>query len=286
MTSASASEPWTGERVAKWLQQSSGLERQLIPVSDVLFAAARLAAGERVLDVGCGTGPTTHRAAELVGSSGTVTGLDVSADMLAAAAAVAVPAGDRAPTTWVEADVTSWTPEPAAYDIAISRFGVMFFSDPDAAFANLALATRPGGRLAMAIWARRDESDLFEVPFQAALRARRAYGLADPDGVPLDGGPFSLSDTAATTALLERAGWSAVATTVHDLRFLLGGGASPDEAARAAADLGATRMALDGLDQPMLDAATAAIAETLADHVDEHGHVELGGRVIVVTARR
>ena len=78
-------EEWTGDRVERWLRQSAGLERQLAAVWDVLRAAAGLVPGQSVLDVGCGTGPTTYAAALDVGSAGHVCGLDVSADMLAAA---------------------------------------------------------------------------------------------------------------------------------------------------------------------------------------------------------
>ncbi len=150
--------------MARWQARVGGLK----PVADVLFAAANLRTGERVLDVGCGTGVTTHWAAREVGPSGRVVGLDISADMLAAAAAE--PARDgAAPVEWVTADAVTWPPTPDAFDVVLSRFGVMFFSDPTAAFTRLATATRSGGRLAMTVWARRDDSDLFAVPLRAAL---------------------------------------------------------------------------------------------------------------------
>ena len=101
-------EPTTGGRASGWrlAALSEGLERQLEPASDVLFATARLAAGERVLDVGCGTGPTTRRAAAAVGPDGVVTGLDVSPEMLAHAAKVPVASGS-APIEWVASDATT-----------------------------------------------------------------------------------------------------------------------------------------------------------------------------------
>ena len=72
-------EAWDGDRAARWVKQAEVLEAQLAPVADELFVAARLAPGETVLDVGCGTGPTTRRAAAAVGDGGAVTGLDISA---------------------------------------------------------------------------------------------------------------------------------------------------------------------------------------------------------------
>lgn len=281
---------WAGERVARWLRQSEGLERQLAPVSEVLFAAAALQPGERVLDVGCGAGPTTRQAAGLVGPSGAVTGLDVSAEMLDAAASIA-PADGAAPIAWVVADAVTWSPPEAAFDVVLSRFGVMFFADPPAAFANLAAATRPGGRLVMAVWATRDESDLFAVPLHAALAARRAAGVGDTPSMPADGGPddegpFSLADGAAVRALLEGAGWTSVGAVPHRVALPFAGGLPPDAAARAAADFGPTRLALEGLDDDVRAAAVAAIGDAFAAHLDDAGHVVLDGRVVVLTATR
>lgn len=119
---------WDPERVASWLRRAEGLERQLAPVSAVLFAAADLQPGERVLDVGCGSGPTTREAAAVVGTSGRVTGIDVSADMIEAARAASSPSIE-----WIVADVATWEPPPTVWNVVISRFGVMFFDDPPAA---------------------------------------------------------------------------------------------------------------------------------------------------------
>ncbi|MDZ4236127.1 MAG: class I SAM-dependent methyltransferase, partial [Dietzia sp.] len=127
------SDLWTPERVARWLQQSEGIERQLAPASAVLLDTAALQPGERLLDVGCGTGPTTRDAAAAVGPSGRVTGLDISADMIEAARSVSPESID-----WIVADVATWDPPPGAWDVVISRFGVMFFADPVTVFANLA----------------------------------------------------------------------------------------------------------------------------------------------------
>lgn len=277
---------WSGDRVANWLRLSAGIERQLGPVSEALFAAAALRPDERVLDVGCGTGPTTREAAAAVGPDGAVTGLDVSGEMLEAAAAVPVPDG-AAPITWTTADAVTWAPPEGAVDVVISRFGVMFFSDPRQAFANLARAAAPTGRLAVAAWARRDVCELFSVPLEAALAVTRAHGLPDSDDDwPVDGGPFSLGDVPATTSLLEGAGWSEVEATAHRLVLPFGGGLAPAEAAETAAGFGPTRILFADLEGDVRDEAVAAIASAMADHVDAHGHVTLDGHVIVYTATR
>lgn len=278
-------ETWSGERAERWLRQSDGLERQLAPVSELLFEAAELAPGERVLDVGCGTGPTTRQAAREVGPTGAVTGLDLAEGLLEAASGVPV-GDDAAPITWQLADAVEWTPTPGAFDVVISRFGVMFFSDVLRAFTNLATATRPGGRMALAVWARRDLSPMFEVPLSVALAVRHAHGLPDPDGLARDGGPFSLGDVTSTGAMLESVGWSDFEARVHDLDLVLSGGVDPETAAAASVDFGPTRTALADLDQAISDEALAAIAERYREAVDDDGHVVLPGRVIVITARR
>jgi SAM-dependent methyltransferase len=273
---------WSGVRAARWLRQSAGLERQMAPVSDVLFAAAALQPGERVLDVGCGTGPTTRQAAAAVGPDGRVTGIDISVDLLAAAAAVPTPG---APTEWLRADVTTWDPPAQAYDVVLSRFGVMFFPDPRAAFAHLAEATRAGGRLAIAVWGARTASPMFDVPLRATLDVLAARGIPEPDGLAPDGGPFSLSDPTATAQLLEGAGWRDVRFAEHLLPLPFGG-LDPAGAAEMAADFGPTRVAVEALDEEGRTAAVAAMTSTLAEHVDEQGQVVLDGFVYVVTARR
>jgi SAM-dependent methyltransferase len=287
-----APEQWSGERVERWLRQAAGLERQLAPVSDLLFAAARLAPGEAVLDVGCGAGPTTVAAARLVGPTGRVRGVDVSDRMLEAAAASVAGLEGIAPVDFVEADVVTWDPDEAAYDAVISRFGVMFFSDPPAAFATLARAARAGGRLAFASWQRRDDSPVFAVPLHAAVEVLRARGVkATGGGIDLDvfiatddDGPFSLHDPAAVTDLLEHAGWRDVAVEPHVCPLPFAGGTTPAAAAEAALDFGPTRMVLTGLDDDLVGAAQEAIGEAFAAHVDGNGQVALAGAINLVTA--
>lgn len=275
-----ADDAWTGDRVTRWLDRAEGLARQLEPVSAVLFAAAALKPGEAVLDVGCGTGPTTRRAAAEVGPAGRVTGLDVSPEMLAAAALAPGCAG----ITWCEADVVTWQPE-TNWDVVLSRFGVMFFSDPRAAFAALAAATRPGGRLCCAVWSRRDESELFRLPLHAAARALR---FADHDVVlPADDeGPFSLCQDAHVRELLRAAGWSGAAVAEHNLMLPFAGGLAVPDAAVAALDFGPVRDLTAELTDDDREQVLAAIRDAFAAHVDPAGHVYVQASVRMLTAER
>lgn len=281
MAMSSADDAWAGDRVTRWLARAAELERQLAPVDDVLFAAAALRPGERVLDVGCGTGPTTRRAARAVGAGGRVVGLDISAQMLAAAATQPNEDGG-APLEWVTADAVCWRPVPGAFDVVLSRFGVMFFSDPAAAFGRLAAATRPGGRLAMTVWVRRDESELFAVPLHAALGELRRRGVAVQ--APEDDVAFSLADPTVVTTLLTGAGWSSVACTRHRLVLPFGGGLDASAAAIEAIGMGPTRLVTAGLDSDDRAAVTAAIATAFTRNLDTDGHVNLNATILLVTA--
>lgn len=290
MTSAASPPPpdddaWAGERVTRWLRQAAGLERQLAPVSEALFAAAGLRPGERVLDIGCGTGPTTREAAARVGPSGAVTGLDLSEEMIAAASEASPEESGSAPIEWIAADAVTWEPGPPRWDVALSRFGVMFFSDPSAAFTRIAGAIVPGGRIAWAVWDRRDRSEMFELPLQVAIETLAARGVVPAD-IPLDQGPFSLSDPAEVRRLLSAAGLTDVEVAPHSLRLEMGGGADAATAAAASMDLGPTRVATAAVSDDDRTAVLAALTDALEDQLDADGHVVLGGQILVVTAYR
>ena len=191
------SEPtWDEERSRVWLANIDSRERQLEPIADALFEHAHLLAGMSVLDVGCGSGVTTARAAGLVApevgghpagleETGRVVGTDISPAMITAARE----RHDRPAIEWLVADAQTHDFGAGSFDVVISRFGVMFFADAAAAFANLARATRPGGRLVAAVWQRRSAvsclrrparggarrlDDAVRPPPAAAARARRA----------------------------------------------------------------------------------------------------------------
>jgi SAM-dependent methyltransferase len=275
---------WEGDRVRRWVEHADALDRQLTPVTELLFEGAALRPGERVLDVGCGTGPTTRRAAEAVGVEGWVGGVDISPDMLAAAAATP-PGPDAAPIEWIEADVATWRPELEGVDAVISRFGVMFFDDPAAGFANLARATGPGGRLCAMVWDRRDRSAFFEVPLAVTVGVLTGHGLPTL-APPIDVGAFSLFDRSVVEPLLARAGWADVEVSTHLVQLTPGGGAPPAGAAEGLLAVGPSRVLTDDVEPTVRAEVLDAVAAALEGHLGDDGNVVLDGSVVRITARK
>lgn len=271
---------WVGERSRRWLAGLQVREAQLAPVSDALFAAAALQPGERVLDVGCGPGTTTAPAFRAVQPGGRVTGLDVSPEMVDAGRERFAGLG----IDWLVADAVDADLPEGAYDVVLSRFGVMFFTDPPEAFRRLAAATRPGGRLCLAVWRRRTDSPFFAVPFDAVLTDLRRQGvdLVEPDP---DASSSSLGATGPTTDLLTAVGWSDVRWEPREDLLHVGGPGSVAEAAAAAVQVGQVFTLLEGRSEAERQSALRALEQALAPWHDGHG-VALPGGFWIVTARR
>jgi SAM-dependent methyltransferase len=271
---------WATQAGSRWLACADQTEARIAPVSDVLFAAAALQPGERVLDVGCGRGPTTRRAAELVGSAGLVVGLDVAQDLLAAAADMPVGAG-AAPIEWVAADAQRAAPPRTDFDVVLSRFGVMFFDDAVAAFANLRGATRPGGRLTVAVWQPRERSAIHEVPLRVALAAAEAAGTTLVP-LPGDAGPYSFGIRDIALDVLDRAGWSDPTFTPHVLQLPFAPpGADPAFVATSVMGMGAVEALLRPASSEVRSAVQSALEAAVRDRLTDEG-VILEGAIAIL----
>lgn len=241
------------ERVRRWIEGARRRESQMTPISDALFAAAALRPGESVLDVGVGTGPTSSRAAELVGPTGRVVGIDISPVMIDAARATSGPEVE-----WLIADAQTHDFGEGAFDAVISRFGVMFFPDPTAAFANLHRATRAGGRLVLAVWQTRDKVPLFDLPYGTAAAVLDELGLAYQP-VAADENQCSLGTHERVVSVLEPAGWRDIETQPTSQIIHLNGERTAAEAAADSLDIGPIRELVAGRPPEVL----AAIRERL-----------------------
>jgi SAM-dependent methyltransferase len=239
-----------------------------------LRAAYGISPGDQVLDVGCGTGLTTREAARAAAPGGVV-GVDVSERMLERARELT--AAERLDNVRYElGDAQTHRFDPGAFDVAISRFGTMFFSDPPAAFANIAAALRPDARLALLVWQRQEDNE-WALAIDAALGDAR-------QPPPPNGDPFTLGDAEATERLLEGAGFTGVHfEAVHEPVLY---GPDPDAALAVVRSFQDTRAALASLGDGEAARAVERLREMLAaHHSDEHG-VLLDSRSWLITARR
>lgn len=239
---------WNGAPGEKWVKNQAVMDASLASATAGLFSLAAIKPGERILDIGCGSGQTSLMAADAVGDGGQVTGVDVSRQLLTLARQRS---GDRANVRFVEADAATFGFEPDR-DLLMSRFGVMFFDDPAAAFANLRTAAKPGGRLAFICWRSVAENEYAAMPFQIAKPLMPDLPPADPYAP----GPFALADTGRLRSILTAAGWSDIAISKHD--GLMPMGSTPEQAGIQATSLGPTARALARLGDADLNARVLA----------------------------
>jgi SAM-dependent methyltransferase len=210
---------WNDRAGATWAEFQDRLDRQLEPLGAAAMAALDLQPGESVLDIGCGCGQTTLALAERAGKDGRVLGVDISQPMLAVARRRLDEMGAGTSGTVLQADAQTHAFAPRSFDAAFSRFGVMFFADPAAAFANIRKALKPGGRLAFVCWRAFEANPWMSVPIAvAAPHLPPPAPPADVKGDPPPG-PFAFAERARVLDMLKTAGFSDVVLTSHDQKI-------------------------------------------------------------------
>jgi len=270
---AAQAERWGGAGGRHWIEHEASYDRQLAPFGAALLAGAALAAHDRVLDVGCGAG-TTARAAAAVASS--VLGIDLSPLLVERARTRA----QGAPNVEFRVADAQTAALPPTFDVIVSRFGVMFFEDPRAAFGNLRRALAPGGgRLAAVCWRGLEHNDWMRVPAEALARVTPVGDLAAP-GQP---GPFSLADADRLRSVLTDSGWEAVTLDALDCPVLLGAGGSLDDVVAVIRGGTLGRAALGGVPADVEQRALDEVRDAMARFVTPEG-VALPGAAWLVRA--
>jgi SAM-dependent methyltransferase len=263
---------WNDSAGPSWVAAQEVLDAQLRPLGLAAIEALHPRPGEHLIDVGCGAGETSLELARRVGPKGSVLGADISAPLLAAAKKRAADAGfDQASFKQTDAQTEGFEP----VDGVFSRFGVMFFDDPTAAFLNLRHALKPGGRVVFVCWRALAENAWMTVPMAAV-----APLLPEPPPPPKPGAP-AFADKDRLHAILEAAGFEHISIRPHNEKI---GGGDLDMAARTTLSVGPVAMAVR--ENPQLkDEMIAAVREALKKHQGEDGQVLLPSATWIVTAR-
>jgi ubiquinone/menaquinone biosynthesis C-methylase UbiE len=270
-------EYWNTEAGRAWTARQESWDTAMKPFSDASLIRAQVAAGERVIDIGCGCGATSLQLADLVGPKGKVLGVDVSKPMLNRAKQRG--AGNPA-LSFAEADATTYAFERGAADLLFSRHGVMFFAEPERAFANLRSALKPSGRLAFSCFRSPKENGLITTILNTVAPFVPPLPKMNPD----DPGPFAFQDPERVKRILTAAGFKSIQLEPVDVQSDISNGKGMDEALVNAMEIGPASRALSGASADTRAKAEAAL-RTAFTPLQKDGKVLLGAGLWIVTAK-
>jgi SAM-dependent methyltransferase len=269
---------WNGEAGRRWAQNDDMMARLLEPIASALLDHGELVDCRSALDVGCGGGSQTLQLAQRLGPDAAVTGIDISEPLLEVARRRAAAAGCE--LSFLHADAAGHGFEAGSFDLLFSRFGVMFFDDPAAAFSNLHAALRPGGRLLFCCWQALQDNPWTWLAVQAALK----HVAPPPPPQPGEPGPFAFADEKRVSSILGEAGFVEIEISPHQASMRWGSGDSLADKVRELVQIGPVSRLL--VDQPddVRGRVLESVAEALAPYYDGES-LDLPGAIWFVTAR-
>jgi SAM-dependent methyltransferase len=255
-------EYWNGAVGARWAKIQDQIDRNMRAITQGFIPFVDAKPRERILDIGCGCGTTTLLLSLEVRPGGRVVGIDISGPMLEVARTRAQTS--RADIVFVEADASIHEFHPI-FDAVVSRFGVMFFDDPAAAFANVRKALVPGGRLAFVCWRSLPENAWAATPIEAARNLLPPQEMPDP----LAPGPFAFANAARIEHILSAAGFKSIAIEKFDAMMDMG--PTVESAAREAFQIGPLARASAELDDGLREKIRAVVAAAMAQYETPDG---------------
>lgn len=263
---------WNGPGGEGWLAAYQRIQRAIGGIGEIGLSAAAARSGEQAIDIGCGTGDTTAALARAVGLTGHVLGVDISEPLIAAARTHRL---DNA--TFAVGDAATHPFKVGHYDLVFSRFGVMFFADPVAAFRNIRRALKPEGRLVFVAWRTPQENPWGTTP----MRAAQPFLPPQPRPGPEDPGQFAFGDRARVERILGDAGFNALRFEPIDRQIWMGD--SVAEVVAGAGRFGPLARAFANAEPAAIEKAKQAVADVLAPHQGPDG-VRLPGACWLVRA--
>lgn len=275
---STAGSDWADARGEKWRDQLDRMEAMLAPVDDPLIQALHLAGPCRIADLGCGGGGTSLEILRRAPPGSVIHGFDISPALIDAARARTRP--EERAIAFTVADVATAPVPEERYDRLVSRFGVMFYDDPAAAFASLSRWLGPAGRFAFAVWGHPADN-----PWHASVRDAVAELVDMPPVDPEAPGPFRYADAGRLLALLDREGFGELAVTDWRGTLPIGGGLPAAEAARFMLETVSVGELLAGAGDAALEAARRSLTARYARH-ERDGVVRLDACVHIVTGAR
>lgn len=257
---------WNEQAGPKWVTLQDFLDPQIRPLGEAAMERLDLQPGQRVLDMGCGCGSTTLELGRRVGPEGEVTGVDISAPMLGQAKQAADDAriGN---VRFEQADLQVHSFPPESHDRAFSRFGVMFFSDPVAAFANVHRSLQRGGRMAFVSWQPLLLNPWMAVPLMAALPHLPPQPVPEPNAP----GPFGFADAERVQGILREAGWDEVAAEALEQDVTVGAGFDLERIVDFMLQMGPAGRALLEVDEVVRRRVAEDVREALLPYVADRG---------------
>ena len=273
------SDDWAGEMGLKWLANLSLFEEMIAPIGSALLARADYQPGETVIDLGCGGGATTIAIAKIVTDTGRVMGIDISPDLIAAAQERARQSG-HANIGFTCSDATIAELPDAPYDRLFSRFGSMFFDEPQVAFSHLHGLLKQGARIDLAVWGP-PRDNLWMMEMMGVVKNH----VDVPKAIPRAPGPFAFEEVQYLEEILFGSGFGAVDVTAYEGLQPVGGlGASPDQAVTFALTSMAAGRLLREAGDAVFEAARQEMTELFAKHYIPGEGVMMRGKAWLVSA--
>lgn len=272
---------WKGQSGERWVDYQARLDAMMAVFGQAAIEAAAPVTGERVLDVGCGAGASSLNLAGHVGAGGHVLGVDISEPLIGRARALAP---QDTPALFQVADASSADLPEGTFDILFSRFGVMFFEDPAAAFAHMRRALKPGARVAFVCWRSMAENDWVRLPMGAIQSILPMMTPPDPEAP----GAFSFGDQERVERILTKAGFTDIAIEPFDASVSFGEGATRDaaldDAVNMTLEVGPLSRVLADQPDDIRDRASVAVRAVFAGCPGDRS-VMINGATWIVTAR-